>query len=329
MNLSVNHHRKLNQIVPVPEGLAELMSDIAREVLRFQPSNIEEFIAEYLESMLLTRELYALASQTVENVLDSTVQIVELFNRNGFTMGQCDAVIKVMQEEFRIHFEKMREEDPLKELNIITRLVKECKLSIDQAHKASEIIENAWCYYYQRNKRAQSFSSISPDIAQHEAVKHTLEVYQKARRNCSDVVNIEKVSSITLAGYLQRKNQKSDESLNANSKENWRTPNFQQRELAALKIQAKYRLHLNHKKMLKAANVIRDAYKGYKTKKKSQNKAEEDQRRHKAARVIQSWFLGAREKRVSEKAAVVIQSHVRGFLARQKLKNAMKTNESV
>lgn len=44
------------QFLKVPDGLKELMSDISREVLREQPENIYEFIADYLEEMEITRE---------------------------------------------------------------------------------------------------------------------------------------------------------------------------------------------------------------------------------------------------------------------------------
>ncbi|XP_043800712.1 uncharacterized protein LOC122719174 [Apis laboriosa] len=43
-------------IYKVPEGLRELCSDISREVLRSQPTNILAFIAEYVDTLLITRE---------------------------------------------------------------------------------------------------------------------------------------------------------------------------------------------------------------------------------------------------------------------------------
>lgn len=44
------------QRIGIPDGLKELMTDISREVLREQPENIYEFIADYLEGMEITRE---------------------------------------------------------------------------------------------------------------------------------------------------------------------------------------------------------------------------------------------------------------------------------
>lgn len=56
MNYLMYHQSGEGQFPKVPDGLKELMSDISREVLREQPENIYEFIAEYLEAMELTRE---------------------------------------------------------------------------------------------------------------------------------------------------------------------------------------------------------------------------------------------------------------------------------
>ncbi|KAJ4445552.1 hypothetical protein ANN_12232 [Periplaneta americana] len=44
------------RVYPVPEGLRELCTDISREVLRSQPTNMYQFIADYLDALLHTRE---------------------------------------------------------------------------------------------------------------------------------------------------------------------------------------------------------------------------------------------------------------------------------
>lgn len=43
-------------IYVVPDGLRELMSDISREVLRSQPTQLYTFIADYLDALMITRE---------------------------------------------------------------------------------------------------------------------------------------------------------------------------------------------------------------------------------------------------------------------------------
>lgn len=56
MNFLLHKYNTENQSVKIPNGLNELMSDIGREVLREQPTEIYAFIANYLESMLVVRE---------------------------------------------------------------------------------------------------------------------------------------------------------------------------------------------------------------------------------------------------------------------------------
>ncbi len=56
MNYLMFHQSGEGQFLKVPDGLKQLMSDISREVLREQPENIYEFIADYLEEMELARE---------------------------------------------------------------------------------------------------------------------------------------------------------------------------------------------------------------------------------------------------------------------------------
>lgn len=56
MNYLMFQHSGEGQFLKVPDGLKELMSDISREVLRDQPENIYEFIADYLEEMEIARE---------------------------------------------------------------------------------------------------------------------------------------------------------------------------------------------------------------------------------------------------------------------------------
>lgn len=56
MNFILHKHNTPNHVAKMPEGLKELLNDITREVLRAQPEDINEFIADYLEAMLLTRE---------------------------------------------------------------------------------------------------------------------------------------------------------------------------------------------------------------------------------------------------------------------------------
>lgn len=279
----------------MPEGLRELMSDITREVLRYQPENIESFIADYLEAMLLTRELCHIANQTIEDVLDSSCQIVEYLRKDGVTVKQAESAVEIMKDEFRNHIGNMGEDEPMKELNIINRLVNECKLTIDQAQSATDIIESAWCHYYQRNK--QNVAKVSPAIAQHDAVRNTLLVYQKTKASCLEMKEKAKLLEPGLRGYSERKTQLKKETD----------------EMAAIRIQAWYRgekVKRDYQTKVKAAKKIQAGYRHYKAHKQLKRSASvEDYVKDK----LKDQDL------TRDEAAIVIQAHIRGFNVRKKL----------
>lgn len=155
MDFLLLRHRKKSLVVPVPDGLKELMADISREVLRSQPENMELFIADYLEAMLLTRELFYIAEQTVEDVVEAGIQIKDLLQQSGISLTQAESAVRVIREEFRSNIPNIKtgsgSANPLNEINIITRLVTECELTTSQAKKASLIIESSYQHFYDHN----------------------------------------------------------------------------------------------------------------------------------------------------------------------------------
>lgn len=322
MNYLHLKHRKLSEVIAVPDGLRELMADITREVLRYQPQNIELFIADYLEAMLLTREVYSVASRTIEDVLESSFQIVELLQKEGITLKQAESVVEVLREEFHSNAECASEENPIKELNIINRLVSECELSVDQAKTASSVIEDAWCHFYELNKVRNKSPVIHPDLAKSEAVKNTLSIYQNSKANRSELNIAEKNLGIGFKGYFDRKSKQNVERESILSFKNWRTPNFQERETAAKKIQAWYRrcrVQNNFRKIVetKAATLIQAHFRGYHVRNVYNKK------RKQAAIKIQSYYRAYRfrkQYKIIQKAAVMIQAAARGFLTRKQLK---------
>lgn len=330
MNFLHVHHRKLSEIVPVPEGLRELMADVTREVLRYQPENVEGFIADYLEAMLMTRELYTIADRTIEDILDSSFQIIELLQKVGINQSQSEAVVKVIQEEFNKHKEEMTDNEPLKEIDIIKRLITDCKLTVEQAQKASKIIEDAWRNYYECNKVHRS--EIDPSVAHFEAVSKTLAIYKKSKPPCGEVNKSAKVLISGFKSYLARKDQSDKRTSSSSFTANWKTPNFQKREQAATKIQAWYRglkAKRDFKKLVNAATKIQAAFKGYQARKELKRRRtanfepemseNEKKTREKAAIVIQANYRAYRMKKqfkIQRNAAVIIQAQFRKFLAR-------------
>ena len=125
MDFMLLGHRKKSLVVTVPDGLKELMADISREVLRSQPENMELFIADYLEAMLLTRELFYVAEQTVEDVIEAGIQIKELLQQCGISLPQAESAVQVIREEFRKNIPNIKSGteggNPMNEIDIITR----------------------------------------------------------------------------------------------------------------------------------------------------------------------------------------------------------------
>lgn len=228
MNFHLKRHRKLSEVLNVPEGLPELMTDIAREVLRYQPANIEVFIADYLEAMVLTRELYYVSERTVDDILSQSVHIKEMMAKTGISHSKSDSAVRLIIDTVKKH---SRSSENIKELDIVNRFIKELNFTIEQAKKASEIIENLWCHYYNQNKNY--VLKYQTKIDGNEAVQHTLELHRR-----SDVAM---PREIKLKETFKPKPKDFKEFDKENAKMNWKTPNFQKREEAARRIQAWYR----------------------------------------------------------------------------------------
>lgn len=286
MNFHLKRHRKLSEVIPVPEGLPELMADISREVLRYQPGKIEEFIADYLEAMVLTRELYYVSERTVDEILDQSVHLKEMMTRTGVTATQSNSAIQMIVDSVKHHRTFVQNRDHIKELDIVNRLIKELNFSVEQAKKASEIIENVWCHYFNQNKNY--VLKFKANITENEAVQHTLTLHRR-----SDV-SIKEVK--LLKDYFKHKTPL-DDFDEKHQKMNWKSPNFENREKAAIKIQSWYRsakIRKDNQELNSAAAKIQAIFRGYKTRK---------------------------ELHGQEEAAKNIQAHYRGYSTRKKLKD--------
>lgn len=288
MNFHLKRHRKLSEVIPVPEGLPELMADISREVLRYQPGNIEEFIADYLEAMVLTRELYYVSERTVDDILDQSVHLKEMMKRTGVSASQSNSAIQMIMESVKHHRTFVQNKDGIKELDIVNRLIKELNFTVEQAKKASDIIENVWCHYFNQNKNyVLKFKS---KITDNEALQHTLSLHRR-----SDI-SLSASRDVKLKDYFKHKTPL-DDFDEKNEKMFWKSPNFENRDKAASKIQSWYRstkIRKENQELNSAVAKIQAAFRGYKTRK---------------------------DLHGQEEAAKSIQAHYRGYASRKKLKD--------
>ena len=152
MNFSLYHHRKLSDIISIPKGLPELMADITKQVIKYQPQNLEEFLAEYLDALVQTREFLHIAETTVDDILINSLQIKELMRKTNMSLEQANQCCIVIRNEFSKHLSHIQNIESIKEFDVVKRLICECNLSVAQARRVSKIIEVSWHFFYHQNK---------------------------------------------------------------------------------------------------------------------------------------------------------------------------------
>lgn len=152
MNFSLYHHRKLSDIISIPKGLPELMADIAKQVIKYQPQNLELFLAEYLDALVKTRECLQIAETTVDDVLINSLQVKELMKKTNMSKEQAYKCSAIIRDEFSKYLSNIKNIESIKEFDIIKRLIDECKLNLSQAKKVSKVIDVSWHFFYQQNK---------------------------------------------------------------------------------------------------------------------------------------------------------------------------------
>lgn len=218
MNFALHRHRKLTDVISVPKGLPELMSDLAKQVLKFQPENIEEFLANYLDALVQTRELIYIAETTVQDVLANSLEIEELMRKVDLSMPKATQVLEIIKDEFRMQLNKSQDSGFINELDIIKRLINECSLSVKQSKKIAEIIDHSWEFFYNQNK-ANSLS-------------------RQNMRNSIEIKKSQEEAAIKIqTWYRNLKN------------ENLEREHFMELEKSAIIIQSKIRAFLNRKKV--------------------------------------------------------------------------------
>ena len=149
MNFLLHRHKSSSNIVPIPDGLRELMSDISREVLRSQPHNILLFIADYLEALERTRDYIFCAQQCIETIMKSSLVTSGTLRESGISQGQANVLMKnAFESQSGIIKNPRMSENPLQELGVLKRLKKECRLTNEQAQKAVDILEIAYNNYF-------------------------------------------------------------------------------------------------------------------------------------------------------------------------------------
>ncbi|XP_050089620.1 abnormal spindle-like microcephaly-associated protein homolog [Anopheles aquasalis] len=215
MNFLLHQQRSPGAVVPIPEDLRPLLEEMSREVLRAQPQNVVQFLADYLEERLVRRENRRLAERVVDNVLDHSVEIVALLETAGIEPERAEAAVKCIRQEFHRHFETRTDDERLREAfrerQVLDRLVKECGFSEQEARQASSIIEQAYRTFYYRNTYKAEPQPAARDQDWRQAAKHSLAIYAQTGPTKEQMETAAIRIQAAYRGYYSRKRQQWDQ----------------------------------------------------------------------------------------------------------------------
>ncbi|XP_063627246.1 uncharacterized protein LOC134798794 [Cydia splendana] len=178
----------------LPEGLKDLMADISREVLRAQPENLYQFIADYLSSLLVAREHLFIAARVCDDVCTNTYCA---------DLGDELRALSLSEEDVQKSLEIISgyfSSGEVKEGNLLQNLVRETGIDPKALPALQDAVRRAFLRH-QLNKSTQVESS-STDSEMDEtsrAAKHTLKIYKKVTE--SPDINYDCVASKIQAAY--------------------------------------------------------------------------------------------------------------------------------
>lgn len=169
MNYTLQLHGERMQF-PVPSGLYELMSDIAREVLRDQPSLLYQYIAHYMDTLVRVRDYARTSSQVVNGVTQENVELLSYVSSLGVPYEMAELAARKIQRAFRAyrakHTIKQAFQEQQTEMSITDSFLEFLDtygLDRDTADKASEVIQSAYRVY--QSKKTVEERRLSKDAS--------------------------------------------------------------------------------------------------------------------------------------------------------------------
>ncbi|XP_065082431.1 abnormal spindle-like microcephaly-associated protein homolog [Ochlerotatus camptorhynchus] len=342
MNYLLHRQCTPGKVIPVPEELKELMLEISREVLRAQPKNVLNFIADYMEAKLIRRENQVVANKVVDTVLDTSLDIITMLDEIGMDEAKAERAVQMIRDAFQKHFRvRMSDEnlrDAFREAEVLKRLVDECGFTESEALRAGKIIERAYKTYFLRNVYKEYHGPAVTSDWQ-DAAKHTLEIYAESGATKEEMERAAVRIQAAYRGYYTRRRQELDRKA-AIIQEAYRKhqdkqiatgvlnqiiddviePKFSAREEVMRIVDMVLREdaeseHCDQTQMNKAAIRIQSAFRGRKTREKLQesNVGGFEQQ------VVEDPPAGVSSTDNLEKSATLAQSLARGHLTRQKI----------
>ncbi|XP_022910721.2 uncharacterized protein [Onthophagus taurus] len=179
----------------IPEGLRELMSDISREVLRSQPEHFYEFIADYLDALMITRENARVAARLVDSIIQIATMTVELLQQTGMSRDEADRMANIIQDAFKRYMAIKQEpvvyasvqDEEEEEHQLIIDILHQFGDYFDQDNAAIPIIQRAFREFKLRHLRERQMLAGIVDwrVAARSAIylyRHTGVTMEEANR---------------------------------------------------------------------------------------------------------------------------------------------------
>uniref|UniRef100_A0A1A9UYW5 RIIa domain-containing protein n=1 Tax=Glossina austeni TaxID=7395 RepID=A0A1A9UYW5_GLOAU len=142
-----------SQVINVPEGLADVLSDIAREVLRCQPTTecLCQFISDYMNSVIMSRKKAVAAKSIIDSALNAVDEVITDMCLCDVSKEKSEAICAALEECFqrflaKRRYEQGRRESILKfnEIDLLDELIMKCKFSESELKVSRPIIETAY-----------------------------------------------------------------------------------------------------------------------------------------------------------------------------------------
>lgn len=197
-------------IYVVPDGLKELMSDISREVLRTQPTNIYCFIADYLDALIITRENARVASRLVQHIVEISTTTCDFLKKTGMTRQEADRVVKVIQSNFKKHLRQSpvvyNPEEyiaDLEEANVVSNIINEADIPSELGEEAAKIIQSAYKIY--KDKREREKEMLNGMIDWRVAARSAIRLYRKTGVTNEEANRAATLIKAAYKGYYTRR----------------------------------------------------------------------------------------------------------------------------
>lgn len=141
-----------SQVINVPEGLPEVLSDIAREVLRCQPTTecLCEFIIDYMHSVITSREKAVAAKSIIDRALNMVDEVITDMCLCDISKEKSEAMCAALEDCFQRFLAKRRCEEgrraslQFKKIDMLDELIMKCKFSESELKVSRPIIETAY-----------------------------------------------------------------------------------------------------------------------------------------------------------------------------------------